>query len=153
MRWRPCKTGENPAAGVLHYQAVSRQGAAGLQELQEQVRAWAEGREMKSAVYPVQIAFNVIAQIGSPKDDEPGYTSEEVKLKRETHKILGDDSIRVVSTCVRVPVFNGHSEALHVEFERPISADEARAILARSPGVRLADDLSKSLFPTPIACS
>ncbi|MFH0880968.1 MAG: aspartate-semialdehyde dehydrogenase [Lentisphaerota bacterium] len=135
------------------YQAVSGTGSAAVRELQEQVRAWAEGREMKREVYPCQIAFNVIAQIGSAKDDEPGYTTEEVKLKRETHKILGDDSIRVVSTCVRVPVINGHSEALHVEFERPISPEEARAILADSPGVRLVDDLQKSQFPTPIACS
>ena len=135
------------------YQAVSGTGGAAIKELQEQVKAWAEGREMKREVYPCQIAFNVIAQIGSAKEDEPGYTTEEVKLKRETHKILGDSSIRVVSTCVRVPVFNGHSEALHVEFEKPISAEEAKALLANAPGVRLVDDLSKSIFPTPIECS
>ncbi len=90
---------------------------------------------------------------GSPREDEPGYTTEEVKLRRETHKILGDSSIRVSSTCVRVPVFNGHSEALHVEFEKPITADQAREILSKAPGVKVVDDIAKSVFPTPIACS
>ena len=135
------------------YQAVSGTGAAAVRELENQVRAWAEGKPLQHEVYPCQIAFNVIAQIGSPKDDEPGYTSEEVKLRRETHKILGDSSIRVASTCVRVPVVNGHSEALHVEFEKAITADEARKILSKAPGVKLADDMSKAVFPTPIACS
>jgi len=135
------------------YQAVSGTGSAAVKELQDQVRAWAEGREITRSVYPCQIAFNVIAQIGSAKDDEPGYTTEEVKLKRETHKILGDSSIRVVSTCVRVPVLNGHSEALHVEFEKPISAERAREILSCAEGVRVVDDLAHSVFPTPIACS
>jgi aspartate-semialdehyde dehydrogenase len=135
------------------YQAVSGTGAAAVRELENQVRAWAEGKPMAREVYPCQIAFNVIAQIGSPKDDEPGYTSEEVKLRRETHKILGDSSIRVASTCVRVPVINGHSEALHVEFEKPISAGEARKLLETAPGVRVVDDMAHAVFPTPIACS
>ncbi|HBA85493.1 MAG TPA: aspartate-semialdehyde dehydrogenase [Verrucomicrobia bacterium] len=135
------------------YQAVSGTGSAAVKELQDQVKAWAEGRELKREVYPVQIAFNVIAQIGSAKDDEPGSTTEEVKLRRETHKILGDSSIRVASTCVRVPVINGHSEALHVEFENPITPERARELLEKAPGVRVVDDLKKSLFPTPIECS
>lgn len=135
------------------YQAVSGTGAAAIRELEQQVRAWVEGKPMTREVYPCQIAFNVIAQIGSPREDEPGYTTEEVKLRRETHKILGDSSIRVSSTCVRVPVFNGHSEALHVEFEKPITADQAREILSKAPGVKVVDDIAKSVFPTPIACS
>ncbi len=135
------------------YQAVSGTGSAAVKELQEQVKAWAEGRELKREVYPCQIAFNVIAQIGSAKDDEPGSTTEEVKLRRETHKILGDDSIRVASTCVRVPVVNGHSEALHVEFERPITPERARELLSKAEGVRVVDDLKKSEFPTPLECS
>lgn len=135
------------------YQAVSGTGSAAIQELKDQVKAWAEGREAKPSVYPQPIAFNVLAQIGSPKDDEPGYTTEEVKLKRETHKILGDPAIRVSATCVRVPVLNGHSEALHVEFEKPLHPEQAREILKHAPGVQVVDDLAQSLYPTPRACS
>jgi len=145
------------AAGIRRvvcctYQAVSGTGAAAVRELESQVKAWAEGSRMEWQVYPCPIAFNVIAQIGSEKDGT-GYTSEEVKLKRETHKILGDDSIRVTSTCVRVPVVNGHSEALHIEFNNPITPENAREILAASPGVRVVDDLKNSVFPTPIDSS
>lgn len=135
------------------YQAVSGTGAAAIRELEQQVRAWVEGRPMTREVYPCPIAFNVIAQIGSAREDEPGYTTEEVKLRRETHKILGDSSIRVSSTCVRVPVFNGHSMALHVEFEKAITVEEARATLQKAPGVQVVDDLSRSLFPTPLESS
>ena len=133
------------------YQAVSGTGSAAIRELEAQVRAWVEGKPLPREVYPVQIAFNVIAQIGSESKDMAGYTSEEVKLGRETRKILGDDSIQVVSTCVRVPVFNGHSEALHVEFHNPLSPEQAREILSKTEGVQVVDDLSKSVFPTPIA--
>lgn len=132
------------------YQAVSGTGSAAIRELEAQVRAWVAGQPLPREVYPVQIAFNVIAQIGSESKDMAGYTSEEVKLGRETRKILGDDSIQVVSTCVRVPVFNGHSEALHVEFHNPLSPERAREILSKTQGVQVIDDLSKSLFPTPI---
>ncbi len=135
------------------YQAVSGTGSAAIQELKDQVKAWVEGRECKPQVYPQPIAFNVLAQIGGVKDDEPGHTTEEVKLRRETHKILADPSIRVSATCVRVPVLNGHSEALHVEFRKPISPEEAREILGKAPGVRVVDDISQSLYPTPQQCS
>ncbi|HMP73310.1 MAG TPA: aspartate-semialdehyde dehydrogenase [Kiritimatiellia bacterium] len=133
------------------YQAVSGTGSAAVRELEEQVRAWVHGQPLTNEIYPKQIAFNVIPQIGGEK--EPGYPSEEIKMLRETHKILGDDSIRVCSTCVRVPVFNGHSESLNVEFELPLSAEEAREILRQSPGVKVVDDLSKAEFPCPIECS
>lgn len=135
------------------YQAVSGSGSAAIRELESQVRAWADSKPVVHEVYPAQIAFNVIAQIGSEAKDLPGYTSEEAKLGREARKILGDDSIQAVSTCVRVPVFNGHSEALHVEFHRPITPERAREILAEAEGVTVVDDLSQSVFPTPIACS
>jgi aspartate-semialdehyde dehydrogenase len=134
------------------YQAVSGSGAAAMRELEEQARAWAEGRDAEPSVYPKPIAFNVLAQIGSVKD-VPGVTSEELKMKRETHKILSDESIRVSTTCVRVPVFNGHSEALHVELKNPLSAEDARQVLAEAPGVTVVDDLDNSEFPTPLACS
>ena len=135
------------------YQAVSGSGSAAIRELENQVRAWAEGRPMVHEVYPAPIAFNVIAQIGSEAKDLPGYTSEEAKLGRETRKILGDDSIQVVSSCVRVPVINGHSEALHVEFHNPITPERARELLAESSGVEVVDDLANAKFPTPLDCS
>ena len=136
------------------YQAVSGAGAAAIRELADQTRAWAAGEPMpEHKIFPAQIAFNVVAQIGSESKDMPGYTSEEVKLGRETRKILGDDTIQVVSTCVRVPVFNSHSEALHVEFHRPISPERAREILSHTEGVQVMDDLAASVFPTPVAAT
>ncbi|MDR0993249.1 MAG: aspartate-semialdehyde dehydrogenase [Verrucomicrobiota bacterium] len=133
------------------YQAVSGSGAAAIRELEEQTRAWAAGGPIpEPKVYPAQIAFNVIAQIGSESKDMPGYTSEEAKLGRETQKILNDASIQVVSTCVRVPVFNGHSEALHVEFHTPLTPERAREILSQTQGVQVVDDLARSIFPTPL---
>lgn len=135
------------------YQAVSGTGAPAVRELEEQARAWAAGQPLPAPqCYPHPIAFNVLAQIGSVKDDT-GETTEEQKMRKETHKILGDPSIRVTSTCVRVPVFNGHSEALFAEFEKPLSPDEARALLAVAPGVKLVDDVRKSQYPMPIAVS
>lgn len=134
------------------YQAVSGTGAPAIAELEQQVRAWAAGQPLTVEVYPRQIAFNVLPLIGSVKDAS-GQTSEELKLRRETHKILSDDSIRVSATCVRVPVFNGHSEALHIETVEPLSPEDARKLLAAAPGVVLADDAAHGVFPTPIECS
>ncbi len=135
------------------YQAVSGTGAAAIRELEGQVRAWAAGQPLPAPEqYPHPIAFNVLAQIGSAKDDS-GETTEEIKMRKETHKILGDDRIRVCTTCVRVPVFNAHSEAIFVEFEKPISPEQAREILANSPGVKLMDDVKHSVYPMPIEAS
>ena len=133
------------------YQAVSGAGAAAIRELAEQTKALDEGLPIPPPkMFPAQIAFNVVAQIGSEDPDLPGYTSEEAKLGRETRKILGDDSIKVVSTCVRVPVYNAHSEALHVEFRRPITPERAREILEHTEGVKVVDDLAAHRFPMPI---
>lgn len=134
------------------YQAVSGSGSAAVSELEGQIRAWSGGRTMEHDVYPHPIAFNVLAQIGGVKD-EPGVPSEELKMKREMHKILGDDSIAISTTCVRVPVFNGHSEALHLDLRKPLSVEEARSVLEQAPGVRVMDDLEQSLYPTPLAAS
>ncbi len=134
------------------YQAVSGSGASAVRELEQQAHAWAKGEPVTAEVYPHPILFNVLAQIGGVKD-VPGVTSEELKLKRETHKILGDSSIRVSTTCVRVPVLNGHSEALHMELGHAVSVDEAREILAAAPGVKLVDDLANAEFPMPVSCS
>jgi aspartate-semialdehyde dehydrogenase len=130
------------------YQAVSGTGSAAVRELETQVRDWAAGRPMKHEVYPHPIAFNLFPHIGSVKDDS-GETTEEAKMRRETHKIFGDSTIRVISTTVRVPVFNGHSEALFMEFEKPIAPAQAREILARAPGVKLADDIKNGVYPMP----
>jgi len=135
------------------YQAVSGTGAPAIRELEAQARAWAAGQPMpKPEQYPHPIAFNVLAQIGSVKDGS-GETTEEAKMRRETQKILGDPAIRVCTTCVRVPVFNGHSEALFAEFERPISVDQAREILSRAPGVKLMDDVTRGVYPMPLEAS
>ncbi len=134
------------------YQAVSGTGAPAVRELDQQTRAWAAGQPFAPEVYPHQIAFNVLPAVGSFKDDS-GESTEEIKMRRETHKILGDASIRVANTCVRVPVFNGHSIAINVEFDRPISPDEAREILRNAPGVKVVDDPKNNLYPLPLEAS
>ena len=134
------------------YQAVSGTGAPAVKELEAQARAWAAGQPLPREVYPHQILFNVIPCVGSFKDDS-GETTEEVKMRKETHKILGDSSIRVGNTCVRVPVINGHSIAINVEFEKPISPEQARAILEKEPGVKVVDDPKNAKYPMPIHAS
>lgn len=134
------------------YQAVSGSGAPAVRELEAQARAWAAGERMPREVYPHQIAFNVLPAVGSFKDDS-GESSEEVKMRRETHKILGNDSIRIGNTCVRVPVVNGHSIAINVEFERDMSPEEARELLSKAPGVKVVDDPSNAVYPMPIDAS
>lgn len=134
------------------YQAVSGTGSAAIRELETQVRDWAAGRPVKAEVYPHPIAFNLLPHIGSVRA-ETGETSEEVKMRRETHKILGDSQIQVVATCVRVPVFNGHSEALFAEFEGPMGPDEARTLLRKAPGIAVVDDPANATYPMPIHAS
>ncbi len=134
------------------YQAVSGTGAPAVKELDQQVHAWAAGQPVKSEVYPHQIAFNVLPSVGSFKDDS-GETTEEIKMRKETHKILGDASIRVGNTCVRVPVFNGHSIATNVEFEKPITPEQAREILSHAAGVKVVDDPKQAVYPMPLQAS
>ncbi len=134
------------------YQAVSGTGAPAVRELETQARAWAAGQPLTCEVYPHQILFNVIPSVGSFKDAS-GETTEEIKMRKEAHKILGDSSIRIGNTCVRVPVLNGHSIAINAEFERPITPEQAREILKTAPGVKLVDDPSKALYPMPINAS
>ncbi len=135
------------------YQAVSGTGRNAMLELEDQVKAYAAGQPLKHSAYPYQIAFNVIPKIGGLKPDIPGHTSEEVKMRNETRKIFEDKKIRVCSTCVRVPVLNGHSEALNVEFDRPMDPDEAHTILAKAPGVKVMDNMESDLYPMPIQVS
>jgi aspartate-semialdehyde dehydrogenase len=134
------------------YQAVSGTGAPAVRELEAQARAWASGQPIPREVYPHQILFNVIPCVGSFKDAS-GETTEEIKMRKETHKILGDSSIRIGNTCVRVPVLNGHSIAVNVEFEKPLTPEQAREILKASAGVKLVDDPGKALYPMPINAS
>jgi aspartate-semialdehyde dehydrogenase len=134
------------------YQAVSGTGAPAVRELENQVRQWAVGQALTREVYPHQIAFNVLPSVGSFKDDS-GESTEEIKMRKETHKILGDASIRVGNTCVRVPVINGHSIAINVEFEKPLSVAEARALLEKAPGVTVVDDPKNAVYPMPLDAS
>lgn len=133
---------------VATYQAVSGTGKAAVSELIAQVGELLNGRPVKSAVYPQQIAFNVIPHIDVFEDN--GYTREEMKMVRETRKILEDDSIMINPTTVRVPVLYGHSEAIHLELKSPISVAEVRKLLMKAPGVKLIDDPAKLKYPTPI---
>ena len=132
---------------ISTYQAVSGTGKAAIDELNEQARAVLDGREPPGpSIYPHQIAFNVLAQAGTfPAGDD--HTDEERKLINETRKILGDHSIRVSATCVRVPVVSGHSEAVNVETREPLEPDRARELLAAAPGVRVVDDPGAESFP------
>lgn len=134
---------------VCTYQAVSGTGKEAIEELAQQTRALLNFQDVPRAVYPKQIAFNVLPQVDVFQDN--GYTREEMKMIWETRKILGDDSILVNATCVRVPVFYGHSEAIHLETRRKISAPEARDLLAGAPGVELLDEpRSDGGWPTPV---
>lgn len=131
------------------YQAVSGSGAAAVRELEQQLESYGSDSAPPPSVYPYPILLNLLPQIGGPKPELPGYTTEEAKMLFETRKILGNDAIRVSATCVRVAVFNGHAEVLNLELEKPLSADEARAILAKAPGVRVVDDLAAGQYPMP----
>ncbi|HXH52349.1 MAG TPA: aspartate-semialdehyde dehydrogenase [Sphingomicrobium sp.] len=134
---------------VATYQSVSGTGKAGMDELFEQSRNIFVGDPNEPKVYPKQIAFNVIPHAGDFLDD--GSTTEEWKMVVETKKIL-DPAIKVSATCVRVPVFVGHSEAVHIEFENEISADEARDILREAPGVMVVDKREAGGYVTPVEC-
>jgi len=134
---------------VATYQSVSGTGKAAMDELFEQSRNIFVGDSNTPVVYPKQIAFNVIPQCDVFLDD--GSTKEEWKLVVETKKIL-DPSIKLTATCVRVPVFVGHSEAVNIEFENEISADEARDILREAPGVLVVDKRESGGYITPVEC-
>ncbi len=137
-------------AVVSTYQSVSGAGKAGMDELWNQTKAIYGLGDATPKLFPKQIAFNVIPMIGSFRDD--GYTDEEAKMWDETHKIL-DPDIKLTVTCVRVPVFVGHSESVNLEFDRPISPDEARAILREAPGVMVIDKQEHDGYITPVDAS
>jgi aspartate-semialdehyde dehydrogenase len=131
---------------VATYQSVSGAGKDGMDELDRQTKALYSLQEVQQKKFPKRIAFNVIPHIDVFMED--GYTKEEWKMMVETKKIL-DPKIKLTATCVRVPVFIGHSEAVNVEFEKPITADEARAILRQAPGVVVIDKQEDGGYITP----
>ncbi len=137
----------NPIKRIIvdTYQAVSGTGSAAVEELTTQARQVLDGQTTLPHVYPHQIAFNVLPEIEVFLDNR--YTKEEWKMVEETRKIMHADDIAISATCVRVPVFTGHSEAIHVEFSHPISPDEAQDILRHAPGVSVVDDPTISLYP------
>jgi aspartate-semialdehyde dehydrogenase len=136
---------------VSTYQAVSGAGLAATDELKQASQGWLAGTAEPRQVFPHPIAANLIPQIGSPKPN--AFTSEEMKMVLETRKILGDESIQVSPTCVRVPVANGHSESILIETEKKLTADEARRLLAAFPGIVVIDDLATKQYPMPRHCS
>ena len=135
---------------VSTYQASSGKGATGLSDLDAQVKALGRGEPVPPPkAHAARLAGNVVTH--DWKLGEDGYTEEELKMIRETRKIMGDDSILVAPTCVRVPVRIGHSEAVNIEFHQPISVEQAREALRKAPGVVLLDDPGKGEVPTPLA--
>jgi aspartate-semialdehyde dehydrogenase len=133
---------------VATYQAASGAGAAAMEELRESTRAYLEGRPYEPRVLPHPYAFNLFSH-NAKVDPETGYNEEETKVVRETHKIYGDDSIRIAATCVRVPVLRAHSIAINFECERPITPEQVREIIKTAPGVKLVDDPERNYFPMP----
>ena len=141
----------NPVQRIIvdTYQSVSGTGAQAVQELTDQARSVLEGNNASAHIYPHQIAFNLLPQVdvflGS------GYTKEEWKIINETKKIMHEAELAISATCVRVPVYVGHSEAVHVEFSRNITPEDVHAILREAPGITVQDEPSVNLYPTPWA--
>lgn len=133
---------------VATYQAVSGTGKVAIEELAKQTAELLNGRDAECSVYPRQIAFNVLPHIDSFMDN--GYTKEEMKMSWETKKILADESIALSATCVRVPVFYGHSEAVQIETHAHISATDVKELLANAPGVTVIDEREDGGYPTAV---
>jgi aspartate-semialdehyde dehydrogenase len=136
---------------VCTYQAVSGTGKEAMEELGKQTLNLLNLQPIKPSVYPKQIAFNVLPQIDVFMEN--GYTKEEMKMVWETQKILGDANVLVNATAVRVPVFFGHSEAVHIETRSKISADEVRALLQNAPGITVVDERKDGCYPTAVTDS
>lgn len=134
---------------VATYQAVSGTGKEAIEELAGQTAALLNGREAKAEVYPKQIAFNALPHIDVFMDN--GYTREEMKMVWETQKIFEDATVKVNPTCVRVPVFYGHSEAVHIETDSNITAEEVSKLLKKAPGVKLVDGRKDGAYPTAVS--
>ena len=133
------------------YQAVSGTGAKAIEELERQVGQLVSGQPVTREVYPYQIAFNVLPQVDSFLPD--GYTKEEMKMQNEGRKIMHHPGFRASVTCVRVPVYRSHSVAVSAEFDKPVSVEAARAVLAKAPGLDLVDDPARQRYPMPLFTS
>lgn len=136
---------------VATYQAVSGAGKEGLDELANQLKAYAAGEELSIETFQHQILLNVIPHIDVFQDND--YTKEEMKMTWETQKMLHNENIALSATAVRVPVFRSHAEAVHIETEKPVTAEQAREVLAKAPGVIIQDDPAKNLYPMPLYSS
>ncbi|MDR0978325.1 MAG: aspartate-semialdehyde dehydrogenase [Endomicrobium sp.] len=134
---------------VSTYQAVSGAGQKGINELKEQTKAWVNNMPVPAAdKFQYQIAFNLIPQIDVFTDN--GYTKEEMKMTNETKKIMGDDTIEVSATCVRVPVFRSHSESVWIETEKPVSPQQAKDLLLKAEGIQIVDEPGSNKYPMPL---
>lgn len=133
---------------VCTYQAVSGSGKPAMDELAKQTADLLNGRPVEASVYPKQIAFNVLPHIDVFMDN--GYTKEEMKMVWETRKIMGDETIQVNPTAVRVPVFFGHSEAIHIETRDKLTAEQATELLSKAPGIVVLDDRNDGGYPTAV---
>lgn len=136
---------------VSTYQSASGAGARAMAELESQSRDVLEGRPAKPEAFPHQIAFNLFSH--NTRIAENGYNEEENKMVEETRKMFHAPDLAIVPTCIRVPVFRAHSESVLLELERPMGPDEARAVLASAPGVRVVDDAAANRFPMPVDAS
>ncbi len=130
------------------YQAVSGAGAGGPIELMGEVEALAKGETYEPKIFPYQIAYNLIPQIGG--ESYEGYTSEEMKMQNEGRKIMHLPELNVTCTCIRVPVVRSHSISVSVKFDKPVSVEAVREVIANAPGCKLVDDLSKKQYPMPL---
>ena len=133
------------------YQAASGAGAAAMEELREETRALLDDKPFQREIFPVQYAFNLFPHNSAM--DEAGYAEEEVKMVRETRKIMGEPNLRINATCVRVPVLRAHSEALNIQFRRDVSPEEAYQVLREAPGVRIFEDRAANRWATPADAS
>ncbi len=136
---------------VSTYQSVSGAGAWGLYELEEQIKSYASGKEVRKEKFPHQIVNNLFSH--NSKVAENGYNEEENKMVNETHKIFGDGKIMIAATCVRVPVPRAHCESINLEFERPMTPKQVIEILKKAPGVKIVDDPAGNHFPMPLEAS
>jgi aspartate-semialdehyde dehydrogenase len=134
---------------AVTFQSVSGAGRAAIDELDTQMKQVAAGEAVAPKAFAHQIVANVIPQIGGPKPEMPGFTTEEAKLTYESRKILGAPDLKIACTCVRVPVFYAHSIAVHATFERPFTVEEVRDIIREAPGTQLVDDLAAAAYPMP----
>lgn len=136
---------------VSTYQAASGAGAKAMEELEKQVYAWANNEKLLVEKFPYQLLFNVIPQVDVFMDND--YTKEEMKMVNETRKMLHNESIVVSATCVRLPVFRAHSEAVTVEFESDVSPQVAKKLIDKFPGVKVVDDVKNAIYPMPLFVS